>query len=591
MALPPEVPYLGQGSVARRLGYNTRIQRAPSRNVRRRPLARQAADPVPQRRIAPSVIAGVLVLAFVLQCLASMRQQSATFDEPVYVAASYVYLELGDFRLKRDAPPLMKALVGTALRLGSYLGNGSTFDAQSELQKRESEYQFAEQFFAGATDPHRTLQIARLPVVLIGAVLAVYLFLFGRLLFGEYGTLLPLFLFCFDPNMIAHARVVSADLTWSAFFFIAHYYLYRLLTEEGRWNLVGLSVAAALAVAAKFSGLLVLPSLALVGGLAYARPSILPLVPARGTVADQRRRLLRVGAIAAIVCAIVTWLAVCLLYQTSRGAINYYVGIRSIYDNGVPDFKFYLLGQFNSGSSWYYYPAAILLKTPDVTLALVATSVVAACLPGLGALRGIWLLGPAALVLLVSSQDPVTIGLRRVIAVYPFLFLWIGERCTRIWELWSSASQPSIARLRWAALTLVVAAGVLSAVQIHPYQLAYFNRLVGGPDRGPMYLDDSNIDWGQDLPGLAAWQSAQNVRPLVLWYFGTDDPKSYGIDYRRPTDQELVKPERTAYAISANVLVGLRLTARDRGRPELDWMTRFRPAAKIGYSIYVYDFR
>ena len=68
-----------------------------------------------------------------------------------------------------------------------------------------------------------------------------------------------------------------------------------------------------------------------------------------------------------------------------------------------------------------------------------------------------------------------------------------------------------------------------SAIQIHPYQLAYFNRFAGGPAAGSRYLDDSNIDWGQDLPSLAAWQSEHGVRPLALWYFGTDDPAGYGI--------------------------------------------------------------
>ena len=188
-----------------------------------------------------------------------MTRQSATYDEPVYIAAGYSYVETGDFRLKQDAPPLVATLSGVALQLGTYFGNQVSLDTSSKLWSGATEYRFAEQFFAGASDRLRTLQIARVPVVLIGAVLALYVFLFGRLLWGGYAALLPLFLFCFDPNMIAHARVVSNDAALAAFFFITHYYFYRLLTEDRRANLVGVSMAAALTIVAKFSGLLIVP--------------------------------------------------------------------------------------------------------------------------------------------------------------------------------------------------------------------------------------------------------------------------------------------------------------------------------------------
>jgi hypothetical protein len=479
-----------------------------------------------------------------------------------------------------------------ALRVGTYFGNELLFDTTSPLWSGSTEYQFAAQFFARAHDRYRTLQIARVPMVFIGAALALYVFLFGRLLLGDYGALLPLFLFCFDPNMIAHSRIVSADVAWGAFFFIAHYYFYRLLTEGTRTNLIGVSIAVALTTVAKFSGLLVFPSLALVGGIVYLFPSLMPLFPQDGTTSGRRRRLLRIGVATAVTSAVAALLAVSALYQSFTGVAQYVAGVRSIYTNGVPDFKFYLLGNFSPRSLWYYYPVAIALKTPEATLALLALACLSVFLPGSRVARGIWLLIPVALVLAVSSQDPVNLGLRRVIPVYPFLFVWIGERVVRIWELWSQSVKGQVVRgIPGVALLLVVTEGIFSAVQIHPYQLAYFNRWVGGPAAGSRYLDDSNIDWGQDLPGLAAWQSEHDVRPLALWYFGTDAPSGYGIEWRPVLDAEVLQPRRTAYAMSVNNLIGLKLRAQETGRAELDWLARYRPAATIGYSIYIYDFR
>src|SRR5438093_11415192 len=163
--------------------------------------------PAPDKPRGPTVlswaVAGLLTGCFVFQCLTGMARQSATYDEPVYIAAGYSYLETGDFRLKQDAPPLVGTLSGVALRAGGYLGNQIAFDAASPLWDRSTEYQFAQRFFALAHDRYRTLQIARIPLVLIGAALAVYIFLLGRLVspFGDDGALLPLFLFSVDPNM------------------------------------------------------------------------------------------------------------------------------------------------------------------------------------------------------------------------------------------------------------------------------------------------------------------------------------------------------------------------------------------------------
>jgi hypothetical protein len=552
----------------------------------------EAGTAFPADRAVSTSLAALLIVGFVLQCLLSSAQQSATYDEPVYIAAGYSYVETADFRLKRDAPPLVATLSGLALRIGTYFGNAVSFDTRSRLWSGPTEYRFAEEFLAAAGDRHRTVQIARLPVVLLGAALAAYVFLFGRLLWGGYAALVPLFLFCVDPNMIAHARVVSNDAALAAFFFITHYYFYRLLTEDRRSNLVGVGVAAALTIVAKFSGLLIVPSLALLGGLVYLFPRLLPVSPHHGTVRAQRRRILRIGAVAAATCAAATVLAISVLYRSPSGVEQYVAGVRSIYTNAAPGFQYYLLGDFSPSSAWYYYPIAMLLKTPDVTIVLLSLAIVSACVPGSKVLRGTWMLVPVGLVLAVSSQDPANLGLRRVLLVYPFLFLWIGERGVRMWELIARSAHGQLAaRLAPIGLLLVALTGIASAVRIHPYQLAHFNSFAGGPAAGHRYLDDSNIDWGQDLPGLAAWQSEHGVRPLALWYFGTDNPTSYGIDWRPLSDEELLQPRRAAYAISVNFLIALELRARESRHAEFDWLARYRPAATIGHSIHIYDFR
>src|SRR5262249_1879314 len=60
------------------------------------------------------------------------------------------------------------------------------------------------------------------------------------------------------------------------------------------------------------------------------------------------------------------------------------------------------------------------------------------------------------------------------------------------------------------------------AVVVWPHGLCYTNELWGGTANGYRRLSDSNYDWGQGLPELAAWQRRSGVTALDVWYFGTD---------------------------------------------------------------------
>lgn len=129
-----------------------------------------------------------------------------------------------------------------------------------------------------------------------------------------------------------------------------------------------------------------------------------------------------------------------------------------------------------------------------------------------------------------------------------------------------------------------------------PHQLAYFNELVGGPDRGYRYLLDSNLDWGQDLRGVKEYMDRENVPIIYLSYFGTAPPSYYGIRYQFvpgtwplewPVQTERVPADtaRKLLAISVNNLQDL----LNPSYPLFEWLREREPIAKIGYSIFIYD--
>jgi hypothetical protein len=76
-------------------------------------------------------------------------------------------------------------------------------------------------------------------------------------------------------------------------------------------------------------------------------------------------------------------------------------------------------------------------------------------------------------------------------------------------------------------------------------------------------LLDSNLDWGQDLPRLAAWMRAHGVGSVQLAYHGSDNPDRFGIRHEDLPGSHLhpehpPAPGSTApLVISPNLLLGL----------------------------------
>ena len=110
----------------------------------------------------------------------------------------------------------------------------------------------------------------------------------------------------------------------------------------------------------------------------------------------------------------------------------------------------------------------------------------------------------------------------------------------------------------------------VSFVLATPGYLSYFNVLGGGARNGWKHLLDSNLDWGQDLKRLAAWQRAHGGG-LSLAYFGSADPRAYGLDYKkviwvhdfRPEEPSVRPASGDLLAVSLNLREGLYLE-RDR---------------------------
>jgi hypothetical protein len=497
---------------------------------------------------------------FALERVASQRE-SLTWDETGYIAAGYVNLVDGDYRLNADHPPLMQKL--SALPLFSLRVAVPPVDDPRVLRSENPRATYGREFFfASGNDALRMTQLARLPVILIGAGLVLCVFAFAKSLFGTGPALAAAALAVVCPNLVAHARLATEDLGCAAGMFGAVFTLWRCVERPGPVRALVCGVVTGLALLTKYTALLLAPIFALLALVAWrrCRERIAPSELA-GTLA----------VVAGVAFAVVGF-----GYGLGFRPDLYWEGIFRIYPDVARDYAFYFWGRVSREPFWYHATASLLIKTPLPTLALMA-------LAGWRARRAApervaFLLLPPAVMLAATFFDITNPGIRRALPALPFLLCFASL----------SFAAPRT-RAATALAALLLAGSLVEAVRAWPHHLAYLNDLVGGSGAGPYVTDESNVDWGQELPRLADWQRAHQ-RPgetLRLFYFGSAEPSAWGV-VSEPFDvADVEAPRPGLYAISAHYLAWFRKLEALEGA-DSDWLEKYEPIDRVGESIYIY---
>ncbi|MEW6741519.1 MAG: hypothetical protein AB1486_02075 [Planctomycetota bacterium] len=536
-------------------------------------------------RRAFRALAGTLVLILVARVVTIAWDKSACNDEPKHLLTGVAYLANG------------------WCCLGS---NNTAFAAWSALPE----------LFLGAPEPawggtatHWRYFRARLMNLPLVVLLALYVGLWARRLFGRGPALLSLALLCSCPNTAAHAALVSPDFHVTALVLPATYHARLLLADSfrcGRFAVAALFFF--LAQVAKYTALFLVPVLLLVSGV-VAFAGRRPL----------RDRAAKIGLTTGVMVA--GFLLVAVVYDGPRlilGVSPKDVAERGLGTRGL-EFELlrmplppdkaeallssgrhptgYLAGLRNAqqvvehGYAAYlngvvgpprlaYYPETFLLKTPIASLILFAIGILGL----LGAWRRLWLDGlllllPVVALWGVALTSSIQLGLRHLLPIYPFLFVVAG------------AASPGRSVVARGLVTLLVAWQAWAAVQSQPHALAYFNEIAGGPSHGHRYLVYENLDWGQDLRRLAAFQAVHATGPIALRYFGSIRPDLYGVQSHY---MPLGTPMSGWLAVSRTRLMAEVVPPFPESGPiplsqrGFAWLDPFRPVAILGHSILVY---
>ncbi len=544
-------------------------------------------------------VASILAIVGTLE-VRSARDETQTWDEGIHISAGYSYWKLGDFSWNVEHPPLVK--MASTLPL---VWMGLTAEPNGADGKRKDQVRYGVDFlYKNRRDADSILFAARSANILLTLLFAAAVAWWTRRRYGPWAGLAAAALCAFDPNLMAHGRYVTTDFPVTVFFFFACVLWVEYLEQGSSRRLLTAAAAIGLALITKFSAVLLLPSLVILYAACWIRrPKEFPV----------RRALVAAGTVIATVglmVAVVYWPETVRCWRTKvpqmstlavrgnpTGEILYYLGrklhlpahaylygLNAVADHNAGGHSSYLLGMRSETGWWYYFPVVFAVKS---TMAALAGAVLL-----LGAAlwqirKREWIspmtLGltlPPLLYFVFSMTSGINIGMRHILPIYPFLYVgaaaWLATRENR---------RPGI-----YALGMLVALQMGECARITPDYLAFFNELAGGPGRGPEYLVDSNIDWGQDVKKLGLWLDAHGgKRRARVYYFGNAQMRYYGIDemgYPEPLDQKgwdeideycvaNVTPLNGVY-VPLNSLAPLRMR---------------EPVAKIGWSMYVYDLR
>jgi 4-amino-4-deoxy-L-arabinose transferase-like glycosyltransferase len=496
-----------------------------------------------------NLIAAVLLAIMAILLVTSVRQQSQTFDESTHLFAGFEYWKHGDFGRNPEHPPFVKLLASLPLlRMG--LHEPPTIPIPF----------FKPQDFVNGTQLLYTanadaiLLRGRLTIVLFSLTLGLLVFLATKEIFGPLAAILALFLFTFEPNLLANGAIVTTDMALALFLFASVYTFYRFCNQPSAARLALCAAATALGIAAKHSGVLILPTLVL---LALADL----LLPASGIIAHAshwKPRLRRLGLALlaiAIFSYVVLWAFYGFRYAARPGQLqmspplSVYAGMlthpfqRSVieflarhrllpeaYLFGWVDILLsqgtrpsFIFGHLYSTSKWFFFPAVFLLKTTLTLMLFLLLLPSARISRDYGRRRELVFLSlPIAFFLVAVFSSHINMGVRYLLPIYPFCIVLASAAAASLF------TRSVAARVAVAALLLLT---IFSSLRSYPNFLAYSNELFGGPARTYRFATDSNADWGQGLKWTKTYLDQHPDNNCWFDYYGnpTVDLAYYGI--------------------------------------------------------------
>jgi hypothetical protein len=533
-----------------------------------------------------AMMAGAVMLARSVAVICTFNH---TIDEPYHIGSAMVLYEAHKLTAGAQHPPLARLVAGLPLMLQGV-----------RLPVARGEYIVVEYpafeigqniLFSGQLSYWRMLISARLALLIFPILAMFYIYRLGRWLGNSLIAMLATVFFSVDPTFHGHSTWIGTDSAACAGFIAGMYYGLRFIASPNWTRAIALGVALGLAVACKYSCLLLIPALI--------------VIVAMRVIIKRRfrpRRAILWKTIAVCVIAFVSLWATYLfdiaplrfqamfsdqkiwtnlpaaLRETPIPMPSFWLGYLFLSARSAAGHATYLNGQVSFSGWRQYFPVALLVKSSIGFLAALSFAIATLMARRRMIFRSLALLMPSVIYIALSMSGHYQLGIRHLLPILPLLYIFIIQQLSR-------------GRLIWLLLGAIFVA-MLETAAIHPDYLPFFNMISGGPSRGERYLIDSNLDWGQDIYRLAQWlKTDANGRRYSIGVFNASAPllKELQLDPASLSGQP-----RGLLAISKNVKHRLEGAIQNpdgsiKLGPDYTWVEKYPLVKHIGYSIDVYD--
>ncbi len=554
------------------------------------------------RKYQINIIVVVLLAVFVFLAVSSIwpDRKSPTCDElSHHIPVGYVFLIKRDFAFATDSPPLARCFAALPL-----LGLNINLPDERSFWAREDRGEFSKEFMykLNRSIADKIVRYARLPNILLASFGGIFLFFWIRKKFDLIAAVLASFFYFLSPNILAHARLATTDIAATVFIMCSVFTFWDLVNKPGRVKALIAGVFMGLAMMSKYSALLLFPVYAVLTVSIYSRqltsakrlktpilssfflflcisffvlwagyafefkPFLKDVLRPEGKIEIFENVIRRIYPAAGVefLDRAKSW-----LYTVPVPLSSFFLGVLGVLKHASGSMGTFFMGYRSSGHPMYYV-LVFLIKTPiPVIISFFLGTLILFRRTEKRALH-VYLLSVMLIYFIMASRSDLQLGLRYVLPVYPIIFVIASIGLTDLFAKRRVFKAVGFGLILWSCVI---------PLYVWPDYLSYFNESIGGPGNGYKYLRGSNLSWGQDLPALREYMKDNSLEDVVLVYHGSADPSYYGIGYSKISDAEVFSPEKKVYAISAHSF------------DSVEWTKDHTPVKKIGYSIFIYDFR
>lgn len=580
-----------------------------------------------------------LISSMVVQELIGINYNSMIYDERCFVGAGRAIFETGNMRSIAlvNHPPL-------SYYIGSLLLMPLKID-DSIWQSDDCWEVGKNVVFHSGHNPNKILFLSRLPFVFLSIALALYVLKWASELYGKKSGLVALFLYSFNPSIIAYSGAMLTDFTVAMIIFISVYYFWKLVKEPSKKHLVLSGMFLGLALLSKTTAILLIFILFVLGIFAFY----------------QKKYNLNIKILAKnlFIMLLISFVLIFAFYgfqfealskslpeghysEKARGELSKFPYFSKqllyFYDNvPLPASSYfgeigniiylstqqptngYVFGKVTKEVLWYFVYVTFFLKTgipvlifllflflfrrkiPDMRVsgrmrklafARLATRTRSQLTADFFTKACLW--APIIVMFINFSVTNKMSGVKHLLPVYPFIFV-----------LASNAINAKFKRQKFYSFIVLflLAYYAISAILIAPHYLSYINELGLGPNNAHKIVVGSNIDLGQDLKGLKDYMEKNKLQKIKLSYFGSADPNDYGISYEylpSPYFQQWVPDytflqlnERKENCSETKGIIAISVTNLKNvhllNKTCFNWLDKYDPIDKIGYSIFIYN--